>query len=202
MILENLEFTPEETALIKKLSTPEKVQRWINKNIKYNDDWTVKSFRRVLKTKNAHCLEGALFAATVLMHHKFPPLIMCCEARDMDHILFVYRKKGMWGSIGQACHDELKGRDPVYPTIRELVLSYMPYYYNMYSTKQDKETDLTLRGYALIDLGIFDEDWITKKEDLKFIDSYLYDIPYRWIFPKDPENLFYLCDEDNVITQL
>ena len=202
MIDEESNLTTEEQALIKRLSTPEKVQRWIDKNVTYDGGPTIKSFRRVLKTKKAHCLEGALFAAAVLSYHKYPPILVCCEARDMDHILFVYRKKGMWGSIGQALHTELKGREPIYPTLEELVLSYMPYYWNMYSKKHDKETDLTLRGYAIVDLAIFKENWITEKEELEIINSYLYDIPYRWIFPKDSEHLFYKCDVNGIITGL
>ena len=195
-------LTPEEASLILRLDTPEKVQRFIDKNITYDGGPTIKSFRRVLKSKKAHCLEGALFTAAILSQHKYPPLLLCCEARDMDHLLFVYRKKGMWGTVGQALHKELKGRDPIYPSLRELVLSYMPYYWNMNSTKPDKETDLTLRGYALVDLAIFEENWITAKDDLEIINSYLYDIPYRWLWPKDKERVFYRCDDKGIITEL
>jgi hypothetical protein len=197
-----ISLTPEEQSLISKLDTPEKVQRFIDKNISYDGGSTIKSFRRVLKSKKAHCLEGALFTAAILSQHKFHPLLLCCEARDMDHLLFVYRKKGLWGTVGQALHKELKGRDPIYPTIRELVLSYMPYYWNGESKKPDRETDLTLRGYALVDLAIFEEDWVTSKNELEIINSYLYDIPHRWLFPKNKDSVFYRCDDKGVITEL
>jgi hypothetical protein len=147
-------LTSAERTLILRLDTPAEVQRFIDKNITYDDSATVKSFRRVLKSKRAHCLEGALFAAAILFCHKYPPLLLCCEARDMDHLLFVYRKNNMWGAVGQSLHAELKGREPMYPTLRELVLSYLPYYWNVNSNKADKETDLTVRGYALVDLSL------------------------------------------------
>jgi hypothetical protein len=197
-----MNLTPEEITLISRLDTPVKVQRYIDKNISYDDSPTIKSFRRVLKSKKAHCLEGALFAASILFYYHYPPLLLCCEARDMDHLLFVYRKKGMWGAIGQSLHHELRLREPMYPTLRELVLSYMPYYWNGESKRPDRETDLTLRGYALVDLGIFEEDWITAKQDLEIINSYLYDIPYRWLFPKDKERVFYMCNDKGIITEL
>ena len=197
-----MNLTPEEQSLITRLDTPSKVQRYIDKNILYKDGSTVKSFRRVLKSKKAHCLEGALFAAAILSYHHYPALLLCCEARDMDHLLFVYRKKGKWGAIGQSLHHELRLRKPIYPTLRELVLSYMPYYWNGESRRTDRETDLTLRGYALVDLGIFEEDWITAKQDLEIINSYLYDIPYRWLFPKDKERVFYRCNDKGIITEL
>ncbi len=197
-----INLTPKEQALIKRLNTPEKVQKFIDRNISYDGGPTIKSFRRVLKSKKAHCLEGALFAAAILSQHRYPPLLICCEARDIDHLLFVYRKKGMWGSVGQAVHDELKGREPIYPTLRDLVLSYMPYYWNSFSKKEDKETDLTLRGYTIVDLAIFEENWITAKEELEVINTYLYEIPYRWLFPKNKEHPFYMCNDKGIITEL
>jgi hypothetical protein len=198
----NIVYTPEEQSLINRLDTPEKVQRFIDKNITYDGGDTIKSFRRVLKSNRAHCLEGALFTAAILSQHKYPPLILCCEARDMDHMLFVYRKGGMWGTVGQALHKELKGRDPVYLTLRDLVLSYLPYYWNGESKKPDRETDLTLRGYTIVDLAVFEENWITAKEELHVINSYLYEIPHRWLFPKDKDSVFYRCDDKGVITEL
>ena len=197
-----INLTPKEQALIKRLNTPEKVQKFIDRNISYDGGPTIKSFRRVLKSKKAHCLEGALFAAAILSQHRYPPLLICCGARDIDHLLFVYRKKGMWGSVGQAVHDELKGREPIYPTLRDLVLSYMPYYWNSFSKKEDKETDLTLRGYTIVDLAIFEENWITAKEELEVINTYLYEIPYRWLFPKNKEHPFYMCNDKGIITEL
>ncbi len=195
-------FTTDELSLIKRLSTPKKVQRYIDRYIIYDDGPTIKSFRRVFKSKRAHCLEGALFTAAILSFHNYPTWMLCLEARDMDHMLFLYRNKGMYGAVGQALHKELKGRDPIYPTIRELVLSYLPHYWNMYSTKPDKETDLTLRGYAVVDLSIFEENWMTEKKELEVINSYLYDIPYRWLFPKDKDSVFYRCDDKGIITNL
>ncbi len=198
--------TKKELKLIERLNTPVKVQEYLNRFIKYDAGETVKSFRRVVRTKKAHCLEGALFAAAILQHHNYPPLLLCMEARDMDHIIFVYRdnNNGLWGAVGQAQHKELKGREPVFANFRELVMDYYPHYFNMYSKKPNKETDITLRGYAIVDLEIFEfkRDWIIQEEELEAVNSYLYDVPYRWLFPKNKDSLFYRCDDKGVITNL
>src|SRR6187551_2789948 len=95
-------WTPEELKVLKRCSTPERTQTWLD-SLKYN--WekdgksTLKSFRRVVRHGNAHCLEGALAAAAICAHHGHPPLLLCMEARDIDHNLFVYRRRGRWGAL-------------------------------------------------------------------------------------------------------
>jgi hypothetical protein len=200
-------ISKREINLINRLNTPEKVQRYLNRYISYDGGPTIKSFRRVLKTKKAHCLEGALFAAAILQHHNYSPLILCMEARDMDHIIFIYKdvNDDRWGAVSQAEHKEMKGREAKFTTIRDLVMDYYPHYFNMYSKKPDKETDITLRGYNIVDLEVFEfkyPDWILQEEELEIVNSYLYDIPYRWLFPKDENSLFYRCDDKGVITNL
>ena len=77
-----LPFTAAERALIARLNTPAKVQRWLNA-LPYNTEKggeTLRSFRPVARLKTAHCLEAALFAAVVLEQHGYPPLVMSIES--------------------------------------------------------------------------------------------------------------------------
>lgn len=193
-------FTQEEIGLIEKLDTPERVQEFLIKEIQYDyqddaetEDETWRSFRRVIRDKKAHCFEGALTAAAVMTQHKYPPLIVCMEARDLDHIIFVYKRNSMWGSVAKSRDENLLSREPKYRDIRDLVMSYYPFFYNMYSNDL---TDITMRGYAKVNLGMFDKDWITAEEDLTFIVDHLYRIPYRKLFPRSQEDRFYVSPRE------
>ncbi|MBW2984758.1 hypothetical protein KY361_06580, partial [Candidatus Woesearchaeota archaeon] len=166
-----VKFTKEELRIIKRLNTPNKVQKFLDK-IPYNFRDTTWSFRKVIKNKKANCLEGALFAAAILSQHGCKPLMVCMEAReDIDHNIFVYKKENKFGSVAISRDKELRGRKPTFKTIRALIMSYYPYYYNSY-TKDRK--DLTLRGFSdIIDLSKFKKDWITSKKNLSFIEDFL-----------------------------
>lgn len=173
----------DERRFVAKTNTPLKVQRWLD-GLRYN--WekdgksTLRSLRRVLKDRTAHCLEGAVAAAAVMQFHGHAPLMLCMEARDIDHNLFVYKERGRYGAIGQSRDPMLKFRKPEYRTLRDLVLSYYPYYWNYWT---GDHTELTIRGYALVDLGKFKQDWVTGEEELTFIEDHLYKIPYTALWP-------------------
>jgi len=200
-------FTNEEQALIRRLNTPGKVQEFLIKEIVYDnqDDIeeekeTWRSLRRVIRDRKAHCFEGALAAAAIMMQHNYPPLILCMEARDIDHIVFAYRRKGKWGSLAKSRDENLLSRAPHYRGLRDLVMSYYPFFYNL---ETNDLTDLTIRGYAKVDLRIFDKDWITTEEDVTFIVDHLYRIPYRKLFPRNRDDRFYfsLDAEGNISGQ-
>src|SRR5574339_1009808 len=99
-----LPFTKRERRVIARCSTPAAVQRYLNA-LPYNTEpapggATLRSFRGVVRTGTAHCLEAALFAAVVLEQHGYPPLVLSFESVDLlDHVIFVYREGGGWGSV-------------------------------------------------------------------------------------------------------
>jgi hypothetical protein len=151
-----LPFTPFERRLIRRLSTPIQVQRFLN-SLPYNHEpppgrATVRTFRGVVRTKTAHCLEAALTAAVILEQHGYPPRVMSFESVDeLDHVMFVYRHRGRWGSVARSRDPGLHGRKPLFPTARALALSYV-----------DPYVDLTghITAYAGVDLRILGEyDW-------------------------------------------
>src|SRR5690348_8477267 len=90
-------FTGPEWLLIERLDTPAKVQKYFS-SLAYNrepDGPTLRSFRELLKARQAHCLEAAVAAAVILEQHGYPPLLLDLESQDLlDHVIFVFRSNG------------------------------------------------------------------------------------------------------------
>ena len=139
-------FLPSERAVFRPLATPEKIQRFVD-DLDYNKEPsgpTCRSPRRVLRDRTAHCMEGALMGAAALRMLGFPPLLLDLEAvRDDDHVLAIFRVGGCLGAIAKSNYAGLRYREPVYRTLRELVMSYFEHYYN---PRREK----TLRNYAAV----------------------------------------------------
>jgi hypothetical protein len=175
-------FRALEWKTLRRLNTPEKIQRFLDRDVAYNkepDGPTIRSPRRVLRDRTAHCLEGALFGAAALRANGFPPLLLDLEAvRDDDHVLAIFRQRGHWGAIAKSNYAGLRFREPVYRTLRELAISYFEHYYNLAAEK-------TLRAYSRpVNLRRFDPiDWMTAEEDLWPISDYLFAIPHRPLLP-------------------
>ena len=170
-------FDRREQAILRRLTTPEKIQRFLDEDIGYNKELqgpTCRSPRRVLRDRLAHCLEGALFGAAALRVQGWPPLLLDMEAiRDDDHVLAVFRQRGCWGAIAKSNYAGLRFREPVYRTLRELAMSYFEHYYNLDGEK-------TLRTYSrAVSLDRFDRArWMTAEEDLWAISDYLFTISH------------------------
>ena len=173
-----MEFTRTELAILKKLSTPEKIQVFLDDEVKYNqepDGATCRSPRFVLQDRIGHCAEGAFFAAAALRVHGHPPLIVDLEAvRDDDHLLAVFKQHNHWGAIAKSNYAGLRFREPVYRTIRELVMSYYEHYYNLRGEK-------TLRAFSTRPLNLkrFDRsNWMTMEDNLWALCEHLCTVPH------------------------
>ncbi|MFL6277981.1 MAG: hypothetical protein ACJ74G_22565 [Blastocatellia bacterium] len=170
------QFTTNEWRLIESCRTPLQVQRYL-KTIPYNrepEGATCFSFRRVLRENRAHCLEGALVAATILEQHGYPPLLVSIESQDhLDHVLFLYEVRGKFGAVARSRDIALHGRKPVFRTVRDLVMSY----YDAYIDGSGR-----IVGYAvasLYELGNY--DWRFSLRNVKKVERHLQDIPHRAI---------------------
>jgi hypothetical protein len=167
----------DEIAVLKKLNTPEKIQRFIDEDLAYNkekDGETCRSPRRVLRDMTGHCFEGALLAAAAWRINGHPPLMVDLEAvRDDDHVLTVFKQRDHWGAMAKSNYAGLRFREPVYRSVRELVMSYFEHYYNL-------EGEKTLRRYSRpLDLSRFDYlDWMTAEEDLWEVNDYFLHWPH------------------------
>src|SRR5438477_13145931 len=116
-------FTPAELRKLRSLKDPYGIQRFLD-DMPYHIADTAWSPRRVLREGTAHCLEGAIFAAAALRVLGRPPLLLDLEAvQDSDHVLCVYRTRGHWGAIAKSNFTGLRFREPVYRSVRELVMS-------------------------------------------------------------------------------
>jgi hypothetical protein len=169
-------FTREERRLVARLKTPLAVQRWLNR-LPYNTEpppgrATLRSFRGVVRHRTAHCLEAALAAAVILEQHGYPPLVLSFESIDeLDHVIFVYQRKGRWGSVARSRDPGLHGRKPVFATPRALAKSYL-----------DTYVDLTGRveAFAVVDLRIMGRyDWRLADGNVWKVERVLLDTPHR-----------------------
>ena len=104
---------PAELRVLRSLDAPSKIQYFLDHKVGYNKDATVRSPRRVLRDRVAHCLEGALVAVAALAVHGHPPLLLDLEAvRDDDHVLALYKVNGHWGAIAKSNYASLRFREP------------------------------------------------------------------------------------------
>jgi len=177
-------LTNEELKLFKSLNTPSKIQDFINKipiNFEESGKDSCYSPRMVLEKNRCHCIEGAILAALILRVNGFPPLLvdMTANDKDFDHVIAVFQKDNKWGAITKTNHYSLRYREPVYESIRELIMSYFHEYFN---DKGEK----TLRSYSNpVDLTIFDhENWMTTENEIWQIPSYLVEVEHFPILTK------------------
>lgn len=185
-------LSKEELAVFKKLSTPVKIQDFLDRlpvNFEKKGE-TNFSPRVVLRENKAHCLEGALFAAAVLWFHGEKPLLLDLRAiPDEDHVVALYKRHGHWGAISKSNHTVLRFRDPVYRTLRELVLS------NFHEYFADKTGVKSLRSYSKpLNLKTLGSSWITAEENLNHIAELLDDLPHYDLFPKTIDKLIRKAD--------
>jgi hypothetical protein len=166
-------LAPHEIAALRPLRTPYLVQRFLDDAIGYNIEPggpTCYSPRMALSRGVAHCMEGALLAAAALRLHGHPPLLIDLEAvRDDDHVLAVFRIDGCWGAVAKSNYSGLRYREPVYRSLRELVVTYLPHYYNL-------KGEVSLRAYSSrpVNLARFDRrGWMTSEEDVWYIPEHL-----------------------------
>ena len=163
--------------MIARLNTPGKVQRWLNA-LRYNTEkggGTQRSFRPVVRSRKAHCMEAALFAAVVLEQHGYPPLVMSLESQDnLDHVIFIYRHNSGWGSVARSRDPGLHGRKPRFRSPRALARSYV-----------DSYVDYTgrVKGFGVANLAdaMGSYDWRLTMKNVWRVEQMLIDLPHRKI---------------------
>ncbi len=165
-------FNKDEKKIFAGLNSPTKIQAFLNA-LKFNFDNggdTMYSPREVIRMGRAHCMEGAMFAGVALWWHGEPPLLLDLrtDVGDEDHVVALFKKDGCFGAISKTNHGVLRYREPVYETLRELVMSYFHEYFLPDGSK-------TLREYGKpFDLsGIRDQSWIISSENLWHIEKQL-----------------------------
>ena len=150
------------------------MQRWLNA-LPYNAETggeTLRSFRGVVRTGTAHCLEATISAATILEQHRYPPLVLSFESIDLlDHVIFVYRAPTGWGSIARSRDPGLHGRKPVFATPRALAQSYVDPYIDFVGR---------IKAYGVVDLRVLGSyDWRLSGKNVWKVEQLLRDWPHR-----------------------
>ncbi len=173
-----------EQKVLQSLNTPAKIQDFVNtlrfRIIEENE--TCNSPRVVLRNREAQCVEGAMFAAAALRFHGYRPLILDLVATndDADHVVAVFQIDGYWGAISKTNHGVLRYREPIYRSIRELVMSYFHEYFLQSNRKK------TLRSFSKpVDLSRFDRrNWETSEEPVWFVPEHLLTISHTPILSR------------------
>ncbi len=167
--------------LIAALNTPLKGQRWLNA-LPYNNERhraTLRTFRGVLRTGRAHCLEAALAAAVILEQHGYPPIVMSIESQDwLDHVVFLYRQRGCWGAVARSRDPGLHGRKARFRSARGVALSYVEGYVD-YTGR--------VRGYGVANLehALTDYNWRFSLKSVWKVERLLIKWPHRRIRTSD-----------------
>jgi len=159
-----MSWTNDEKRFLKSLNDPDKIQAFLD-SIDYNPNYECRSPRWIIRKRSAHCFEGALFSAAALQFIGYPPLIVDMKAyNDDDHVIAVYKENGHWGAVAKSNFTTLRYREPVYRTLRELVMSYFDFYFNT-------DGDKSLRSYSLpLNLTTYNSrHWSITDEDLEYI---------------------------------
>jgi hypothetical protein len=176
-------LTPRERRQFARLDTPQKVQNFLDAlpaNFEPDGD-THMSPRRVLRERVAHCTEGAILAAACLAFHGHNAYLMDLRSlpTDQDHVVTLFRQRGLWGAISKTNHAVLRWRDPIYRNPRELAMSYAHEYYLKSGRKSlvaySKPFRLTRYAPAR---------WVTVEENLDWLIIALDDSPHLALAPK------------------
>lgn len=169
-------LTRAERRVIDRVRTPAQAQAFLNA-LPYNTEpppgrALLRSFRGVVRHHTAHCLEAAIACAVIMEQHGYPPLVMSLESIDgLDHVIFVYRRHGRWGSVARSRDPGLHGRKPVFRSWRSLAESY----YDGYIDKTGR-----LKAYGVVDLRVLgDYDWRLSAQNVWKVEQLLFRIPHR-----------------------
>jgi hypothetical protein len=166
-----------------RLDTPQKIQTFLDllpANFGLNGD-TAMSPRSIIKARVAHCAEAAVFASAALAYHGREAWLIDMQAlpSDQDHIVALFRERGLWGAISKTNHAILRWRDPIYRSPRELVMSYA----HEYSLPGGKKSLLAYsRPFSLTRFA--PQRWVIASEDLDWLLVALDTSPHLPVAPR------------------
>src|SRR5437667_12657939 len=108
----------------------------------------------------------------------YPTLYYNIEYKDrLDHVLFLFHRSGLYGTVERSRDFGLHGRKPVFRTLRHLVMSYV-----------DPYVDNTARitGYGVLDLGTLKRcDWRLSPGNVWSVERALIRMPHQKLDTSD-----------------
>lgn len=174
-----MNWNAREAALLGGLDSPLKVQQFLDET-PYSSDPIYRCPRRVISDRRAHCVDGALFAAAALREHGHKPLICWINAENDDgHLLALFKRGSLLGAVAKSNFVGIRYREPVYRSLRELVMSYFNDYFNSTGFR-------SMRSYTRpLDLSRFDRlKWMTTQRAIPpIVDDALERLPVSRIAP-------------------
>jgi hypothetical protein len=92
--------------------------------------------RRVLRSRKAHCFGSGLLALYLLRRiGQEAALVGWNAVNDDGHAICVFRERGafgyLFGAVSKSNYTTLRSRDCVYASLRELVMSYFDFHFNL-----------------------------------------------------------------------
>jgi hypothetical protein len=176
---------------LKQFKKPNDIQVYLN-NLRYNPDKGTNSPGKVLRMQKANCFEGALFAAAALRTRGYKPLIVDLMAvNDDDHVIALFKHNNCFGAVAKSNTTTLRFREPVYKTLKELILSYFEFYFNTIGEK-------TLRSYSNpLNLSRFDKlNWMDTEDNLDYIGDQLYFVKHHRILDRKSQLNLSVADKE------
>lgn len=144
-------------ATFRSLKEPAGIQRYLD-GMPYIAEYRDRCPLDVMRDGQCHCLDGGLLAALAIRRIGYPGLLIDLvpvkdsggSNLDDDHVLAVFWRQGAWGAVAKSNYAWLRYREPVYRTLRELVMTYFEVYFSVDGAK-------SLRGYTRpLDISIHD----------------------------------------------
>jgi hypothetical protein len=183
---------PPQRAVFRGLKSPAEVQEYLD-SLPYRAEELDRSPLRVMTDGQAHCLDGGIFAALALWRIGFRPLIIDlvpAPSSDDDHVLAVFQAGGGWGSLAKSNYPNLRSREPVQRSLRELVMTYFEFYFNLRREK-------SLRAYTRpLDLSSFqDPGWMWDETGITKISKRLYSLKPIALISEASATMLNLSDE-------
>ena len=171
MMTLEMRLSEMELRTLAALKTPYQLQLYLD-SLPYIAEERNRSPLAVLQDGQCHCYDGALLAAAVLRRIGFAPLLVDLwpdPGMDDDHVLALYRVEGHWGALAKSNYAGLRFREPVYRTLRELVMTYFENFYSLEGIK-------TLRSYTRpLNLSRLDSlNWETDEHGVAVIEERLH----------------------------
>jgi hypothetical protein len=196
----NASLTPDERMLVERLATPEAIQSFLAETVSYNfepDGATARGPVEVLRRREAHCFEGAIFTAALFWRLGIDPLLVLLEApQDFDHNLVIYTRHGKYGCVSQSRHAKLRGKPAIYASLRDLALAYYPDYTSDWTHDPN---ELTLRGFSQpIDLRRYGTGWVTAPEVWDIYNTFIEGVPLEKLFPESEADRIYYYPEEHL----
>jgi hypothetical protein len=125
------------------LASPVAIQAYLD-SLPYVAEERNRSALDLMRDAQCHCLDGGVFASLALWRLGFRPLLIDLvpePGTDDDHVLALFQAHGCWGALAKSNYAGLRYREPVYRSLRELVMSYFDDFFNPTGQR-------TLRGYT------------------------------------------------------